>query len=201
MANIHGTGVVESRKKGTLKIKQSLCKWILHLWGWTIGPEGEDVPKCVICVAPHTSNLDFIIGKLFYCAIGRKAKFLIKKEWFVFPLNIIFKSMGGIPIDRGKSSSTTAQLSREFANRETFHLAITPEGTRKQAKEWKKGFYYIALNAHAPIQVAYLDYGKKEVGIKATFYPTGDTDADIAVVRSMYHGVKGYHEDNFVELK
>lgn len=176
-----------------------LCKWILHLCGWTIGPKGENVPKCVICVAPHTSNLDFLLGKFFYNAVGKKAKFLIKKEWFVFPLNIMFKSMGGIPINRSKASSTTGQLAEEFARRETFHLAITPEGTRKQAKEWKKGFYYIALKAGVPIQVAYIDYGKKEVGIKTTFYPTGDTDADIAVIRSMYQGVKGFYEKNFVE--
>jgi 1-acyl-sn-glycerol-3-phosphate acyltransferase len=182
-------------------MKQSLCKGILRACGWTIGPKGDDVPKCVICVAPHTSNLDFTIGKLFYNAIGRKAKFLIKKEWFVFPLNIIFKSMGGIPINRSKSSSSTKQLAEEFAKRETFHLAITPEGTRKQAKEWKKGFYYIALKAGVPIQVAYLDYGKKEAGIKATFYPTDDADADIATIRSMYCGIKGHHEDNFIELK
>lgn len=183
-----------------MKIKQSLCRWILHVIGWTIGPVGEDVPKCVICVAPHTSNLDFTLGKLFYCAIGRKAKFLIKKEWFVFPLNILFKNMGGIPINRSKSSSTTKQLAEEFAVRDTFHLAITPEGTRKQATEWKKGFYYIALTAGVPIQVAYIDYGKKEVGIKATFFPTGDVDADILTIRSLYEGIKGYHAKNFIEL-
>ncbi len=184
-----------------MNIKRSFCRWVLHLLGWTIGPEGDEVPKCIICVAPHTSNLDFTLGKLFYNAIGRKAKFLIKKEWFIFPLNLVFKSMGGIPINRSKSSSTTEQLAEEFAKRDTFHLAITPEGTRKKTKEWKKGFYYIALKAGVPIQVAYIDYGKKEVGIKATFYPTGNVDEDILAIRSMYKGIRGYHEENFVELK
>ena len=183
-----------------MNIKRSLCKWALHLLGWTIGPKGDDVPKCVICVAPHTSNLDFTIGKLFYNAIGRKAKFLIKKEWFVFPLSVIFRSMGGIPINRGKSSSTTEQLAEEFLRREVFHLAITPEGTRKKAAEWKKGFYYIALKAGVPIQVAYIDYEKKEVGIKTTFYPTGNVDEDILAIRLMYEGVAGYNRKNFVNV-
>jgi 1-acyl-sn-glycerol-3-phosphate acyltransferase len=169
--------------------------------GWTIGPEGDDVPKSVICVAPHTSNNDFIIGKLFYGSIGKKAKFLIKKEWFFFPLNIIFKSMGGIPINRSKSSSTTEQMAEEFAKHDTFHLAITPEGTRERTKEWKKGFYYIALTAKVPIQVAYINYVKKEVGFMATSYPTGNVDEDIYTIRQMYKGIKGFHKENFIDLE
>ena len=183
-----------------MNIKRLLCGWVLHLLGWKIGPEGDDVPKCVICVAPHTSNVDFTMGQLYYYAIGRKAKFLIKKEWFIFPLNIIFKSMGGIPINRSKSSSTTAQLAEEFSRRDIFHLAIAPEGTRKKVEEWKKGFYYIALKAGVPIQVAYIDYGKKEVGIKTTFYPTGNADEDIFTIRSMYEGIVGCHKKNFVNI-
>ncbi|MDR2147549.1 MAG: 1-acyl-sn-glycerol-3-phosphate acyltransferase, partial [Tannerella sp.] len=87
----------------------------MRVTGWTIGADGGDVPKSVICVAPHTSNLDLFYGKLFYNAVGRKAKFLMKKEWFFFPFNLIFKSMGGIPIDRSKSSSVTEQIAEEFA--------------------------------------------------------------------------------------
>ena len=167
---------------------------------WTLEINGDDIPKCIICVAPHTSNLDFMLGKLYYNAIGKKAKFLIKKEWFVFPLNFIFRSMGGIPINRSKSSSTTEQLAEEFSRRDIFHLAITPEGTRKRTEEWKKGFYYIALKAGVPIQVAYIDYGKRKIGIKTTFYPTGNADEDILAIRSMYEGVAGYHRKNFVNV-
>lgn len=184
-----------------MKIKPTICRWILHLFGWTIGPDGGDIPKSVICVAPHTSNLDLTLGKLFYNALGRKSKFLIKKEWFFFPLNILFKSMGGVPINRSKSSSTTEQIAEEFTRHDTFHIAITPEGTRKRAKEWKKGFYYIALKAGVPIQVAYIDYGKKEIGIKELFYPTGDAEKDILKIRLMYDGIKGYHDKNFAKVK
>jgi 1-acyl-sn-glycerol-3-phosphate acyltransferase len=153
----------------------------------------------VICVAPHTSNNDFIIGKLFYSAIGKKSKFLIKKEWFFFPLNLLFKSMGGVPINRSRASSTTEQMAGEFARRDTFHLAVTPEGTRKKAEEWKKGFYYIALKAGVPIQVAYIDYKKKEVGIMENFYPTGNVEEDISAIRQMYKGIRGYHRKSFAE--
>lgn len=177
---------------------KTISKGILNLLGWKIGPiKGIEIPKCVICVAPHTSNWDFVIGKLFYTAVGGNARFLIKKEWFFFPFNLLFKSLGGVPIDRGKRSSTTEQMVSLFHNSENFQLAVTPEGTRKPVNEWKKGFYFIAIKANVPILIAYLDYGKKEVGIKDIFYPTGNTDEDIKIIRSYYKGTKGYHPDSF----
>ncbi|MCD8194185.1 MAG: lysophospholipid acyltransferase family protein [Tannerellaceae bacterium] len=181
-------------------MKKSLSKALLKLAGWKIGPWVEDIPKCVICVAPHTSNWDFILGKLFYNAIGYNAKFLIKKEWFFFPFNLIFGGLGGVPVDRKKNTSVTDQMVQEFERRTTFHLAITPEGTRKKALEWKKGFYYIALNAHVPILLAYLDYGKKEVGLKTVFYPTGNIEEDMHTMRSYYRGVTARHPDQFVNI-
>ena len=50
----------------------------------------------------------------------------------------------------------------EFSKRDSFHLAITPEGTRSLAPKWKMGFYHIAVTANVPIQLAYLDYKKAE---------------------------------------
>ena len=176
-----------------MKIKRFISRLILRVLGWKLGPTGDDIPKSVICVAPHTSNLDLTIGKLFYSAIGKKAKFLMKKEWFFFPMNLIFKSIGGIPINRGMKSSLTEQLAKEFSKRAIFHLAIAPEGTRKKVKEWKSGFYYIALKACVPIQIGFIDYQNKEVGIKSTFYPTGNAEHDIRTIRAMYEGIRGYH--------
>ncbi|MDF9830145.1 lysophospholipid acyltransferase family protein [Parabacteroides sp. PF5-6] len=183
-------------------MRKALSKAILNVMGWKLGPlEGVELPKCVICVAPHTSNWDFPLGKIVYTAIGCTASFLIKKEWFFFPFNLIFNALGGIPIDRSKRTSVTEQMVEQFNNRQVFQLAITPEATRKRAEEWKKGFYYIALAANVPILMAYFDYGKKEVGIKGVFHPTGDADADIRQIRSYYKGVKGKKPDNFVDIE
>jgi len=78
---------------------QKLCKWILKISGWKAYATVAEPPKSVICVAPHTSNWDFPIGELSYLALGRKASFLIKKSWFIFPLNYFFKALGGVPVD------------------------------------------------------------------------------------------------------
>jgi 1-acyl-sn-glycerol-3-phosphate acyltransferase len=145
--------------------------------------------------------MDFIIGQLYYGAIGRRAKFLMKKEWFVFPLGFLLKMMGGVPIDRSKKTSIIEQMASEFARRKTFRLAVTPEGTRQKVKEWKKGFYYIALRAQVPIRLAYIDYKKKIVGFGDSFYPTGNVEKDIRDIRRFYRGVIGRHQEKFGDLE
>ena len=88
-------------------MKKAISKAILRMAGWKLGPvDGVDLPKCIVCVAPHTSNWDFIVGKLFYTSIGCNAGFLIKKEWFFFPFNLLFNWLGGVPVDRGKRTSS-----------------------------------------------------------------------------------------------
>ncbi len=169
--------------------------------GWTIGStEGVDLPKCVICAAPHTSNWDFVIGKLFYNSIGCNAQFLIKKEWFFFPFNLFFGWLGGVPVDRSKRTSVTDQMVERYQSNARFQLAVTPEGTRKRTEEWKKGFYFIALKANVPILIGCFDYAKKVVGMKGIFYPTGDVEGDIAKIRAMYRGVTACHPENFVQV-
>lgn len=171
--------------------------WILHKLGWTLINNASDVAKCVICVAPHTSNWDFVIGKLYYTALGKNASFLMKKEWFIFPLGLFFRKIGGVPVDRSRKTSITDQMAQKFQESDNFKIAITPEGTRKRNPEWKKGFYYIALKANVPIQLAYIDYAKKKVGIQETYYPIGDEQRDIAYIKNFYKDKTGKKPENF----
>lgn len=168
------------------------------LLGWRIQGDFPELSKCVIAVAPHTSNWDFIIAKVGYASIGRTANFLIKEEWFFFPFNLFFKSIGGIPVTRVKNTSLTDTLAVEFNKREEMQLAITPEGTRKPAHEWKKGFYYIALKAGVPILLVGLDYKKKVAQSLGLIHPTGDYEQDIVEIKSRFKGIQGKFPENFV---
>jgi len=179
---------------------QKFCKWIFKIIGWTAIVTIEEPPKSVICVAPHTSNWDFVIGKFYYWILGRKSSFLMKKSWFFFPFGSILRSMGGVAVDRNKRTSVTDQMAEEFDKRETFHLAITPEGTRKLADNWKMGFYHIAMKANVPIQLAYIDYAKKEMGITGIIYPTGDERADLAKVSEFYKNISAKHPAKFSKI-
>lgn len=176
-----------------------ISSFLLRLLGWTPMVPAFDPPKSVICVAPHTSNWDFLLGKLYYWAIDRKAGFLMKKEWFFFPLGPLLKAMGGVPIDRSRSGSTVEQLKNYFQKRARFTIAITPEGTRGYSPRWKTGFYRIALGAGVPILLAKIDYSCKEISIFEEFHPTGNEETDIAYIRSRYKASQACKPQNFAE--
>lgn len=171
--------------------------FLLRLFGWSIKVSVEIPTKCVLCVAPHTSNWDFLIGISFYKSIGGNPHFLMKKDWFFFPMGNILRSIGGIPVDRSKKTSLSDQMAEMFHTEENFQLAVAPEGSRKKTSHWKTGFYYIALKANVPITLAYIDYQKKEVGVNKIFRPTGDVDSDMAEIKDYYKNVKGKHPEKF----
>ena len=92
-------------------MKKAIYSFIYYrLLGWKTNVTVPNYDKCVICAAPHTTNLDLFIGKLFYGAIGRKTSFMMKKEWFFFPLGVFFKAVGGIPVDRSRKTSLVDQM-------------------------------------------------------------------------------------------
>ena len=98
---------------------RKFARFILWLMRWKIdetSPKG--VKKCVVVMGPHTSNWDFIIGRLAFSHFGVKGKFLIKKEAFFFPFGYILKAMGGIPVNRGKSTNLIDQAVQYFDERD-----------------------------------------------------------------------------------
>lgn len=175
-----------------------LAKVILKIWGWKLNgiiPPG--VPKCVVIAAPHTSNIDFFIGRLAYFAIGVHLNFLIKKEVFVFPFGTILKAWGGIAVDRGKRNNMIGQVVDLFNNADSIYVLITPEGTRKLSKRWKKGFYHIAQQAKVPIALGYADYAKKEAGVGPVIYPSGDYEKDLKIIQDFYRDKTAKHPEMF----
>lgn len=176
-----------------------LCHWMLYtLMGWRKDIRQEHPDKYIICLAPHTSNWDFIIGQLFAEAEGIHINFLMKKEWFFWPLGILFRRMGGIPVYRKKSTSMTDTLAEAAEKADKFGLCVTPEGTRSANTDWKKGFYYIALKANLPILLYGMDYGKKAIVCTKTIIPSGDVDRDMAEIKSYYTAFEGKHPEKFL---
>lgn len=177
---------------------KSLSKLILFKWmGWTADISVELPSKCIIAVAPHTSNMDFIIGILYSRAVGLKANFLMKKEWFFGPLGPFMKHLGGIPVRRDKKNSLTDQLAEAAKNMDTFRLAITPEGTRSRVDEWKKGFYYIALKADIPIMLYGLDFKEKRIVCKKSVIPNGNYEEQIKEIVDYFKCYQGRHPEKF----
>lgn len=165
--------------------------------GWTRDVTVDHPDKYVLCLAPHTSNWDFIIGQLYAKAEGVKINFLMKKEWFFWPLGYFFRRAGGIPVYRSKHTSLTDRLAEEAKKSEHFALCITPEGTRSLNPDWKGGFYFIALKAGIPILLYGVDYERKLIQCTHSIMPTGDYDDDLRKIKLYYKDFKGKHPEKF----
>ena len=119
-------------------MKQAICSFIYHkILGWKAEVSVPDFDKCIICAAPHTTNWDLFIGKLFISAIGRESGFMMKKEWFFFPLGILFRWMGGIPVHRDKRTSMVDQVIKQVNASEKFRPSSFPMRTGNRRERQK----------------------------------------------------------------
>ena len=171
---------------------------ILHMAGWRFVKNVAMPNKCVICVAPHTSNWDFVIGELGSRSVGIKASFLIKDAWFFFPMGALMRRLGGIPVKQHTHTRVTDQVVEAFNRHDHLCVAVTPEGTRSPNPNWHKGFLHIAQQAHVPILLAYIDYATHTACIDREFEPSGDVDADMAAIKDYYKAFHAKFPDKFV---
>ncbi len=177
---------------------QSICNFLLFKqMGWKAEVTVPLSDKYIIALAPHTSNMDFILGLLYSRAKGFRANFLMKKEWFFWPMGLLMKYLGGIPVYRSKKMSLTDQLADEARRRDEFHLCITPEGTRSATEEWKRGFYYIALKAGLPIYLYGLDYRTKRIVCTQQIIPNGDVENQMKEIKTYFKDFCGKHPERF----
>ncbi|MBO5297036.1 MAG: 1-acyl-sn-glycerol-3-phosphate acyltransferase [Candidatus Homeothermus sp.] len=176
----------------------NLSRLILKIIGWKVNITTPDYAKCLICVAPHTSNWDFILGELAYTSIGRKAGFLMKEAWFTWPLGYFFRAIGGIPVPKKRGASLTKTIVEKFNDSQRLVLAITPEGTRKATAKWRHGFLHIAMEANVPLLLGAIDYKRKYIEITHQFTPTGDVDADLREIKKFYSRFSAKYPDKFI---
>jgi 1-acyl-sn-glycerol-3-phosphate acyltransferase len=165
--------------------------------GWRKNITEPHPDKYIICLAPHTSNWDFLLGQLYSGAEGWKINFLMKKEWFFWPLGPLFRRLGGIPVYRTKRTSMTDNLAAEARTMEQFKLCITPEGTRSANADWKRGFLVIAQKAGIPILLYGVDYERKLIECTETFIPTDDIEGDLTHIKQYFKDYKGKRPEKF----
>lgn len=165
---------------------QSLGRAAMRLTGWRFNGTLPEIPKYVLIVAPHTSNWDFPVGLAAMFALDLEARWFMKDSMFRGPLDRLFRSMGGRPIHRGTSEGVVAEVAGMIRTEPHFILAIAPEGTRKQVKEWRSGFYRIAEAAGVPIVPVRFDFSRREIGIGAPMQPTGDLAADVVTLKALF---------------
>ena len=179
-----------------------IVRWIstayLKLGGWSIHGDWPGLDKAVLVATPHTSNWDGLnmLATAGYYRV--QLRWMGKKSLTQGPFGWLIKALGCVPIDRSANHDVVKAMADVFASEKRIVLAVPPEGTRSAVREWKSGFYHIAVAAKAPIILSVLDYGKKAVSLAAVFYPSGDYDADLPLIRAHYAEAVGKHADKFV---
>jgi len=154
--------------------------------GWTVEGTAVEPRKFVIIAAPHTSNWDFVYFVGASKRLNLNLSFMGKKSLFRWPFGRMMREMGGIPVDRSKSGNYVDAMIDEFAKRSEFMLTIAPEGTRGKVRQWRTGFYHIAVGAGVPLVCGLMDYKRKVVGLGPAIWPTGDYAKDMEQVTAYY---------------
>lgn len=146
-------------------------------------------------VAPHTSNWDFLVGLAARSILKINTRYLGKKELFRFPFGILFRYLGGYPVDRSKSANMVEEVANIFKRYEEFSICIAPEGTRSKTDKLKTGFYHIAVRLNIPILMVGFDYQTKEVRIHQPFFPSGHIEADMPEILDFFRTIKGKYPE------
>ena len=183
-------------------LSEAGARGVMKMAGWKIVGEVPDEPKILLVGAPHTSNWDYIITMLTVFSLGADIHFVAKKSLFKFPLGGLMRFSGGIPLDRATSEGFVDQMVEEFNKRNSFALAIMPEGTRlrEETCRWRSGFYHIAQGAGVPMLPVIFDYGRKTMRLGPALWPGGDYESDLADIQSYFAGVQGKHPRNRTSL-
>lgn len=173
-------------------VLSAIAKALYFLMGWKwdlLPPYWTD--KCVVIGFPHTTNMD-TVRALTYIKLARiNARLLVKSSWFFFPMSIFLKSLGGLPVQRDKASGFVDSIVHEFETRENLVLALVPEGTRKNVKKIRTGFWYIAKGANVPILCWYLDNKTKRTCWVGKIVPGESLEADLLKISKIYQAA-GY---------
>lgn len=176
-------------RRGTPFSQRMGLLW-LRLIGWRVTGTPPTVAKAVFIGAPHTSNRDGFVAAATILALRLRITVMAKAELFKGPLGVFFRWAGVMPVYRSTSRGGQAeQAVARFEESESVYIGIAPEGTRHASEKWRTGFYHIAVKAGVPIVPFILDFGRKELRITPAFYPTGDVEADLAHLISLYRGI------------
>lgn len=178
-----------------------IAKGLLWLGGWTAVGEKPATEKAVVIAVPHTSNWDGIWALAYKVSIGIDIHFFAKQTLFWFPLGVLLRSLGGIPLDRHEPGSAVRKAVDKFQANDSFYIGMAPEGTRTRMPHWKSGFYRIAEGAGVPIVLGFLDYGNKRLGLGPMIYLSGDRNTDMARMRDFYASITGRWPENATPVR
>jgi len=169
---------------------------MLRLARWRVVGGLPDVPKFIVIAAPHTSNWDWVVAMFALLGLGVRINYLIKNTAFFWPLSVILRLTGGVPVDRSAPAGMVEDVARRVAANHEIIVVITPEGTRKRVEAWKTGFLRIAKATALPVVQVSWDYPSRTITLGPVAELSGDLDVDMQRVRNYYRQFTGKNPAN-----
>ena len=164
-----------------------LGRAIYRIMGWRFEPLPEYFGnKHVIIGFPHTTNMDTVRAFTGFRIVKKTGHIMIKKEWFFWPMSVVMRWLGGIPVDRKSATGVVYQMVNEFRDRHEFLLAIVPEGTRKGVSTVKTGFWHIAQASGVSIICWYLDNENRCTRWLGEVVPGESKKDDLLLIQKLY---------------
>ena len=149
---------------------------VFKMLGWRFEGEVPDLPQMILPVAPHSSNMDFIIAIAAVLKLRLRVSYFGKHSLFKFPLGWFMRATGGIPVNRKSSQGLIGQMVEAFNTHPQLILGLAPEGTRGKVTKWKKGFAVIAQATNIPVLPVLLDFKTKTIFFKPLITDVSDVE-------------------------
>ncbi|TDB66764.1 1-acyl-sn-glycerol-3-phosphate acyltransferase [Arundinibacter roseus] len=167
-------------------------KFLFKTMGWKVtGIPPKTMRKSIWIVAPHYSNQDFFLGLGVRATIGFDIGFLGKKELFTWYSGWLFRALGGHAVNRSQRNNLVESVSDMFRKADDMHIAIAPEGKRKDTDKIKTGFYHMALRAGVPLVLVGINNPEKILMLSAPLFLSGDYQKDMKIMYDYYLTIPG----------
>jgi len=176
------------RYKGAMEeILSQVGRLVYFLMGWTYDPLPDYwEKKSVVIGFPHTQNMDTVRALTYIKIVKLNARLLVKASWFFFPMSVLLKSLGGMPVNRDKAQGFVGSVVNEFNQRDELVVALVPEGTRKKVATIRTGFWHIAKGADVPIICWYLNNETKHTQWLGKIHPGESLEKDLFKIKEIY---------------
>lgn len=163
-------------------ISKQVYNLLIKKLGWKI-EEPTEKKTYVYIAYPHTSNWDTVISIATAIIWDRKSFVLVKEGYDKPILKEIMKFFRMLPIQRSAEGAKAAQ---EYYEKLKASIVLVPEGTRKKADGWKKGFHWFAKNNNLDIVLMHLNYKDKVIGIDGIISPGSNPDETLQKCKEIY---------------
>jgi 1-acyl-sn-glycerol-3-phosphate acyltransferase len=168
-------------------IKYCVGLLFFKIKGWSCDLLPKEVGnKFVLIGFPHNTNMDAPFGIAFSFYNKTITNPMLKKEWFFWPMTILFNAIGAVKIDRSSSQNIVKQIATEFLNRDHFIPVIFPEGTRREVQRIKTGFWNIAKQANVSVVMLFKNEAKKRLMILGWMDLTDSMKDDLLTIQTAY---------------